>query len=309
MRYFIAFSIALTVYLLLAFLYITKFSYIEVKTPLQRNNHIIKIDIRNIPDPIVAPPLPQPKKVVQKLIKPEPPKKIIVPKKIVKKKVIVKKKPAKKRVVIKKKPVKKKIIKKKQIKKRPKQPIIKQQIVKKRVVQELPIAETQPITPFEEEMVYIPEPIIKREPKIETAQSSDLGSFLSSPSTPIASTNSYPNSKIKKLYGSSFHRMTPTQKRFIENNLDSIQEITQQTLTLRGYPEGAGRTGQEGTNVVTFKLHPNGNISNLRLKTRIGYRSLDENTLSLIRVAYKDYPYPSTTTQITFYVHYTIYGY
>jgi len=159
-------------------------------------------------------------------------------------------------------------------------------------------------------MVYIPEPIIQAQPQ-QQASSSDLGSFLSTPSTsaPIIQRNSYPNQKIKKLYGSSFHRMTPTQKRFIEENLDTIQEITQRTLTRRGYPEGAGRTLQEGTNVVTFKLHPNGNISNLRLKTRIGYRALDENTLSLIRVAYKDYPYPTTTTQITFYVTYSIYGY
>jgi len=80
-------------------------------------------------------------------------------------------------------------------------------------------------------------------------------------------------------------------------------------LIQRGYPEGAGRTGQEGTNVVSFNLHPNGDISDLRLKTRIGYRALDENTLSLIRVAYMDYPYPTTTTKIVFYVKYSIYGY
>ena len=103
--------------------------------------------------------------------------------------------------------------------------------------------------------------------------------------------------------------MTPTQKKFIEDNLDTIQEITQRTLTRRGYPQAAARTRQEGTNVVSFNLHPNGDISNLRLKTRIGYRSLDENTLTLIRVAYKDYPYPTTTTKIVFYVTYSYYGY
>jgi len=123
------------------------------------------------------------------------------------------------------------------------------------------------------------------------------------------SAKAYPNPKIRKLYGAEFHQFTSKQKKFIKDNLNTIQQITQRTLTRRGYPEGAGRTGQQGTNVVSFNLHPNGNISNLRLKTRIGYRALDENTLTLIKVAYKDYPYPSTTTKIVFYVTYSIYGY
>ena len=278
----------------------------------KRNDHIIKIDIRNIEIPKkVEPP------VIKKIVKAEAlvPKQVRVkpsiptpikpkPKKVEKKKRVIKKK------VVKKKPIKKRVIKKAQVKKP----------IKKTIVKKTPMVETYTAPPpVEEELIYIEEPLLTEsfevidEPmasqKSVASSNDDLSSFLSTPTPMVSSGSSYPSSKIKKLYGSSFHSFTPTQKRFIEDNLETIQQITQSTLTRRGYPEGAGRTHQEGTNVVSFNLHPNGNISNLRLKQRIGYRALDDNTLELIRTAYKDYPYPSTTTKIVFYVTYSIYGY
>ena len=307
MRVLKALIISLLVYALFIWLYLTQFSKIET-LPSKLNNHVIKIDIRDIPVPVkAAPPV-----IKAKPKNEEVPIKKVETKPIVKKKPVIKKKPKEK--VIKKKPVKKKVVKKEVVKKKI---LVKKEsskkkvpIPKKVVKQEVKKKKTQELEEFENEMVYIPEPMIqpkKSQPQTHT-QPSDLGSFLAKPSR-SSSSSAYPNKKIQKLYGSAFHNFTPTQKQFIENNLNTIQEITQRTLTRRGYPEGAGRTGQEGTNVVSFNLHPNGNISNLRLKTRIGYRALDDNTLSLIRVAYMDYPYPSTTTKIVFYVTYSIYGY
>lgn len=272
MRFVIAFCISLFVYLLLIWLFITQFSKIETP-PKKMNNHVIKIDIRDIPDPIQSVPsvAPMVKKVVTKtqpITRPKPPVKKVVKKK-----------------AIEKKPVKKPI--------KPKPTPIKK-VMKSKVP----------------EMVYIPEPFIKKPVKEEVKKSDDLASFLGTPSPRNSTpTQSFPNPKIEQLYGSSFHNFTPTQKKFIEDNLNEIQRITQNTLTRRGYPESAGRTGQEGTNVVSFDLHPNGDISNLRLKRQIGYRALDENTIELIKTAYKDYPYPNTTTKIIFYVTYSIYGY
>jgi len=122
---------------------------------------------------------------------------------------------------------------------------------------------------------------------------------------------SYPNGKIKRLYGKEYFSYTPVQKKFIEQNLDEIHKITQQVLWQRGYPGGAisAKTGQQGTNIVSFYLYPNGDISNLRLKKRVGYRLLDENTLETIKTAYKDYPYPTERTKIVFFVEYSIFGY
>jgi len=267
MRFFVAFIISLLIYMLLIWIFLTKFP--KIKTPPKSMDEtIVKIDIIN---------MPLPKKVT--VTNP------VEVKKVEKKKLVKKK-------VIKKKPVKKKVIAKKKVKPKAKKKVVKKKVIKKEL----------------EEMVYIEEPFITQPVEVQE-NSDDLASFLGTSTAPKVTSKSYPNSKIKKLYGPSFHTFTPTQKEFIENNLNEIQRITQNLLTRRGYPEGAGRNGQEGTNVVSFNLHPNGDISDLFLKQRIGSRPLDDNTLSLIRSAYKDYPYPTTTTRIVFYVTYSIYGY
>jgi len=122
-----------------------------------------------------------------------------------------------------------------------------------------------------------------------------------------SSSGSYGSRMIQKLYGREFDSYTPSQKRFIKNNLGIIHRITQRTLIRNGYPEVAIRTRQQGTNIVSFYLHPNGDISGLRLKSRIGYEALDQNTLDVIRIAYKNYPLPNKKTKIVFYVTYSIY--
>ncbi len=122
-----------------------------------------------------------------------------------------------------------------------------------------------------------------------------------------SSSGTYANRMIKNLYGGEFNSYSPTQKKFIRNNLGTIHRITQRTLTRNGYPRTAVRTRQQGTNVVSFYLHPNGDISGLRLRTRIGYQALDQNTLDVIRIAYKDYPLPNKKTKIMFYVTYSMY--
>jgi len=112
---------------------------------------------------------------------------------------------------------------------------------------------------------------------------------------------------IKQFYGSEFNSFTGTQKTFIEKNLGTIYQITQRTLTRNGYPRVAARTQQQGTQLVTFYLHPNGSISGLHYKKRLGFASLDKNTMKIIKIAYKDYPRPKTTTKITFYVQYSLF--
>jgi TonB family protein len=292
-RVLTALLISILIYVLLIFLYFYQLS--KIKVPAKKtDDHVVKLNLINLhPSPVKAPtPVikkkPPSKPVIKKETKEEKSVKTSIPKKVVKKKV-VKKKP-----IIKKQEAKKKIVKKKT----PKKEVDKPKVVTKK---------RESLKKFEEEMVYIPDATIKSS-KSPQKQSDDLESFLSTPSTPL-SMQSYPTPKVRKLYGSEYHQFTATQQKFIEENLDTIQQITQRTLTRRGYPQGAGETGQEGTNVVSFNLHPNGNISNLRLKTRTGYSALDENTITLIKVAYKDYPYPSSTTKIVFYVHYSIYGY
>lgn len=131
--------------------------------------------------------------------------------------------------------------------------------------------------------------------------------YTKSPQRRQSSSGSYGDRMIHTLYGPEFNTFSPTQKKFIRNNLGTIHRITQNTLTRNGYPSVAVRTQQQGTNVVSFYLHPDGDISGLRLKTPIGYASLDQNTLDVIRIAYKDYPLPNKKTKIVFYVSYRLY--
>ncbi|MCB4779050.1 MAG: energy transducer TonB [Sulfurovum sp.] len=112
---------------------------------------------------------------------------------------------------------------------------------------------------------------------------------------------------IQSLYGEVFYTFTKTQQRFIKDHLFEIYRITQNTLVLNGYPSIAIHTRQQGTNVVSFYLYPNGDISNLKLIKPMGYETLDKNTISVIQIAYKDYPHPKTKTKIIFNVNYTLY--
>jgi len=110
----------------------------------------------------------------------------------------------------------------------------------------------------------------------------------------------------KELYQEDFESFTPSQKRFLKRNLSAIGKITQRYLYLRGYPEIAIRTRQQGRNAVEFWLHPNGDISGLRLIRSSGYEALDANSIETILTAYKDYPRPRTKTKIKIFIDYRL---
>lgn len=109
---------------------------------------------------------------------------------------------------------------------------------------------------------------------------------------------------IKKLYGEEFERLGKEEQKFIKDNLGSIGRITEKYLR---YPDVAGQLGQEGTSVVEFFLHPNGDISDLRLIGSSSHKMLDKNSVETIEIAYKDYPRPTVKTKIRMYVGYSIY--
>lgn len=191
-------------------------------------------------------------------------------------------------------------------------------VIKKRetiVVQEQNITKKTPknVVKKAEKKVVKKKPkkrIVKHQKSRKVKRSSDpLANALmgSSAKKYSGNTMSYTEKKIQKLYGNEFNTYTSAQKNFIRKNLGAIHRITQRTLIRNGYPDVAIRTRQEGTNIVSFYLHSNGDISGLRLKKPMGYEALDENTLEVIRIAYKDYPKPSKKTKIIFYVTYEIY--
>ncbi|MGM0533547.1 MAG: TonB family protein, partial [Campylobacterota bacterium] len=111
--------------------------------------------------------------------------------------------------------------------------------------------------------------------------------------------------KLKQLYGDAFGELDSESKQFLTTNIKSIQSITQRYLYELGYPPVAIKTRQKGDNIVEFTLHPNGDISGLKLIESSGYRALDDNSRELIEVAYKDYPLPESKTLIRIKVIYS----
>lgn len=235
-----------------------------------------------VPKPVVTPPIPKP--VVQKPVEAavQPPKR----KKVDESKKIFAEQSTEENNVTKSVPKpQKKIVKKEEKKKAVKE------VTQKRVVKQ-----TKPYR----------QPKRSSDPLANALMGSGTSMFPSQQSRP-SSSGSYGARMINQLYGKEFDTYSETEKKFIKNNLGTIHAITQRTLTQNGYPEVAVRTMQQGTNVVSFYLHPNGDISDLKLKKHIGYEALDQNTLEVIRIAYKDYPLPNKKTKIIFYVRYSIY--
>ncbi|CBG39744.1 energy transducer TonB [Helicobacter mustelae] len=111
--------------------------------------------------------------------------------------------------------------------------------------------------------------------------------------------------EIDDLYGEEFGDLGTAEKDFIRDNLRNIGRITQKYLQ---YPRVAAYFGQSGVNAVEFYLHPNGDISDLKIIRSSGLNSFDNNTLNTIQIAYKDYPRPKVKTLIRINVTYSYYG-
>jgi len=60
-------------------------------------------------------------------------------------------------------------------------------------------------------------------------------------------------------------------------------------------------------NVVEFYLHPNGDITDLKLADSSYYTALDTNSIDTIRIAYQDYPRPLEKVKIKIYIKYILY--
>lgn len=301
--------LSLLLHLLLLWLFAKKWEEITFLPPPAQDKKIT-LDLQQIaappapkpkPQPAAVPPVtpsvvtpPVPVPIVEKKSEPEPKKEPVKQKLLDEStKVFAEKNTEENNVT---KPVKKpekKIVKKVV----PKKSMAKKSVVKKPVVKKTVVKKTHPPK----------QPKRSSDPLANALMGSGTSMYPAKASKRPSSSGSYGERMIHTLYGEEFNSFTETQKKFIKNNLGTIHRITQNTLTQNGYPEIAVRTRQQGTNVVSFYLHPNGDISDLRLKTRIGYAALDQNTLEVIRIAYKDYPLPDKKTKIIFYVKYSIY--
>ena len=231
---------------------------------------------------LINPIKPQEKKVEKKTEKKLPKKE----KKNIEKKPLLKKE----------KPKEYKVVKKEEIK-----PQKKKEIVTKKPEKITP----KPLEKVEIKPTFTKEIPIKPQEKRETITKRSLENFLLNEPIPLDEkmlddiTKSY-----LRLYGEEYNSFTKLQKVYLEKNLKNIGSITQKYLR---YPSLAIRTKQEGMNIVEFFLHPNGDISDLKLTNSSGYTSLDKNSIQTIEIAYKDYPKPKEKTKVKIYVYYKLY--
>lgn len=145
------------------------------------------------------------------------------------------------------------------------------------------------------------EKILKESSKL---QEQTLENFLSQKDTIY---NNEVFNELKELYGKEYDNFTTVQKAYLEKNINNFQIITQRVLNRLGYPHEAVRLKITGINIVEFIFHPNGDISDLRIIQSSGYSILDNRTLELIQIAYKEYPKPQTPTLLRFKVFYRLY--
>ena len=278
-------------------LFVKNFKEVTFVTP-QAQEQKISLNLQQI---VTPPPAPKPKPIPQPIIKPPVPKPIVKP--IIEK--VLEPKPEVQEIKKKILDESKKVFAQKsteennvtKVEPKPKEKMVKKEIKHPKGIS----SQAQGKKTYRKS---------KRRKSKDSLANMLMGSGTSMyPTQPKRSSGagSYGERMIKQLYGSEFNTYSPTQKKFIRNNLSTIHRITQSTLSRNGYPDIAVRTKQQGTNIVSFYLHPNGDITGLRLKKSLGYEALDKNTLKVIRLAYKDYPLPNKKTRLIFYVRYSIY--
>ena len=139
--------------------------------------------------------------------------------------------------------------------------------------------------------------------KKESIQDKTLENFLSQ-KEPV---NKEILNELQKLYGEEYDKFTKVQKAYLEKNLNNFQSITQRVLDRLGYPPLAAKLRIGGVNVIEFMFHPDGSITGLKVIDSSGYAVLDDYSIELIEIAYKNYPKPQTSTKLRFNVQYRAY--
>jgi outer membrane biosynthesis protein TonB len=114
---------------------------------------------------------------------------------------------------------------------------------------------------------------------------------------------------IKELYGDTFGKLTPGQQKYILDNQEIMRRITQEVLNRVARVNLPRNLNVNRSNVIEFKLHPNGDMSDFRFISKSGYYILDDTTKETIEYAYSRYPHPTETTLIRYNVFYNLAGY
>lgn len=121
-------------------------------------------------------------------------------------------------------------------------------------------------------------------------------------------TGTHIGSDFQEAYGEAFGKLSEGEKQYIIDNQEIMRRITQEQLNRLG-PVNIPRNLNVNTmNIIEFYLHPNGDISGLRIVDASGYEILDDTSLQTIEYSYHRYPLPKQKTLIRYKVGYYLAG-
>ncbi len=177
-------------------------------------------------------------------------------------------------------------------------------------VEKLPPSKNTPFIPYEEKKTKEQNLTKKESKKSENPLYSLLSEDHSSEEqqqkkkTPTASSGVMQN--IKELYGEEFGKLSPGQQQYILDNQEIMRRITQQVLNRVARVNIPRDLSVNTYNVIEFKLHPDGSMTDFRFIKKSGVYILDETTKETIEYAYSKYPHPKETTLIRYNVFYNL---
>ena len=116
-------------------------------------------------------------------------------------------------------------------------------------------------------------------------------------------------SDFKEAYGEAFGRLSEGEQKYIIDNQEIMRRITQEQLN-RLAPVNIPRNLRINTmNIIEFYLHPNGDISGLKVISPSGQQILDDTSLQTVEYSYHRYPLPKQKTLVRYKVGYYLGGY
>jgi len=207
----------------------------------------------------------------------------------------------------------KKIVQQKPIKYEPKKPVRKPHLNKpkksKKIIKK--ISKKIRVKPLPTKKMYIP--LRKKEYKkkqtknpLSWLEEDKSSQELKQKKKKTAFNSGNISQNIKKLYGDTFGKLSPGQQKYILDNQEIMRRITQQVLNRVARVNIPRDLNVNRTNVIEFKLHPNGDMSDFRFISKSGYYILDDTTKETIEYAYSRYPRPKETTLIRYNVYYNL---
>lgn len=109
---------------------------------------------------------------------------------------------------------------------------------------------------------------------------------------------------FKEAYGEKFGSLSAGEQKYIIDNQEIMRRITQEQLN-RLAPVNIPRSLNVNTmNIIEFYLHPNGDITDLKIISPSGKQILDDTSLQTIEYSYHRYPLPKQKTLVRYKVGY-----